>query len=97
MPRYKFVAYAKSTSPRFIVLWDLQWQILHCQRVDPHTDLCAAMTATLHDLEAQGWQTEGDVPYGFVFIRRGAERRMLMLTPSNPFDSSPQSFDPFRT
>jgi hypothetical protein len=30
-----------------------------------------------------------------VFIRNGAERRLLMLTPRDPYDTAPQSFDPF--
>ena len=97
MPRYKFTAYTKSPSPRFIVLWDLLWQILPCQRLEPHTDLSTEMTTTLEQLRAQGWQAEGNVLYGFVFIRRESERRMLMLTPRDPCDASPQSFDPFRT
>jgi hypothetical protein len=97
MPRYKFPAYNKSTTPRFIVLWDLQWQILNCQRLEPRSDLSAAMTTTLRQLETEGWQAEGDLPYGFVFIRREGERRMLMLTPRDPYDTSRQSFDPFKT
>jgi hypothetical protein len=97
MPRYKFIAYDKSPTPRYIVLWDLQWQILHCERLEPQADLFAAMTATLQMLEAQGWKAEADILYGFVFIRRDGERRMLMLTPRDPYDTSRQSFDPFKT
>jgi hypothetical protein len=54
------------------------------------------MTETLHQLEAQGWEAEGDTSYGFAFIRRQGERRLLMLTACDPFDSSLQSFDPFK-
>ena len=32
---------------------------------------------------------------GFVFIRRETERRLLMLTPRDPYNSALQSFDPF--
>jgi hypothetical protein len=31
-----------------------------------------------------------------VFMRRDAERRLLMLTPRNPEDRTPQTFSPFR-
>jgi hypothetical protein len=31
-----------------------------------------------------------------VFIRREAERRLLMLTPRDPYDTTSQSFNPFR-
>lgn len=96
MPRYKFIAFDEAATLRYIVLWDLQWQILECQRVEPHTDLSAAMNTALQQLEAQGWIAEGDSPYGFVFIRRAGERRMLMLTPRDPRDPSRQSFNPFK-
>jgi len=47
-------------------------------------------------LASEGWEPEGDALYGFVFIRRLGERRMLMLTPRDPLQNSPQSFDPFK-
>jgi hypothetical protein len=31
-----------------------------------------------------------------VFIRRDNERRLLMLTPRDPYDATLQSFSPFR-
>jgi hypothetical protein len=96
MGRYKFIAYNRSATPRYIVVWSLQWQIIDCQRIEPHCDLSAAMARTLHQLETQGWAPEGDIPYGFAFIRRQGERRLLMLTSRDPFDSSLQSFDPFK-
>jgi hypothetical protein len=96
MGRYKFVAYNASAAPRYIVVWSLQWQVIDCRRIEPHCELSAAMSAALHALEAEGWQAEADTPYGFVFIRRESERRLLMLTARDPFDSSLQSFDPFK-
>jgi hypothetical protein len=39
---------------------------------------------------------EGSAEYGFVFVRREAERRLLMLTPRDPYDTTSQSFNPFR-
>jgi hypothetical protein len=52
--------------------------------------------ATIERLEGEGWQAESSAEYGFVFIRREPERRLLMLTPRNPYSTAPQSFDPFR-
>jgi hypothetical protein len=54
------------------------------------------MIDTLRRLEAQGWEAEGDTPYGFAFIRRQGDRRLVMLTARDPFDSSLQCFDPFK-
>jgi hypothetical protein len=54
------------------------------------------MAATIERLSGDGWQPEAAPEYGFVFIRREAERRLLMLTPRDPYDTALQSFDPFR-
>jgi hypothetical protein len=96
MGRYKFIAYGRFAAPRYIVVWSLQWQIIDCQRVEPYCDLSAAMNTALQQLQSLGWQAEGGTTYGFAFIRRQGERRLLMLTPRDPFDSSLQSFDPFK-
>jgi hypothetical protein len=39
---------------------------------------------------------EATPEYGFVFIRREGERRLLMLTEGDPYSTTAQSFDPFR-
>jgi len=53
MGRYAFPAFNTSPSPRYIVLWDLQWQMLACQRLEPAADLSGAMTATIEGLSAK--------------------------------------------
>jgi hypothetical protein len=55
------------------------------------------MTAAIDRLAGDGWQAEGGAEYGFVFIRRGAERRLLALTPRDPYDTRSESFNPFNT
>jgi hypothetical protein len=96
MGRYKFIAYENAAAPRYIVVYGLQWQIIDSRRLEPHADLVAAMAAAMQQLASEGWEPEGDPLYGFVFIRRLGERRMLMLTPRDPLQMSPQSFDPFK-
>jgi hypothetical protein len=54
------------------------------------------MTAAIERLAADGWQPEDQPRFGFVFIRRGDERRLLSLTPRDPHDCMPTSFNPFR-
>jgi hypothetical protein len=97
MGRYAFPAFNTSPSPRYIVLWDLQWQMLACQRLEPAADLSGAMTATIEGLSAEGWQAEATPEYGFTFMRRDSERRLLMLTPRDPYSTTSQSFNPFRS
>jgi hypothetical protein len=35
---------------------------------------------------ADGWQSESDGGYGFVFVARGTERRLVNLAPADPAD-----------
>lgn len=96
MSRYQFPAYVKATTPRYIIVWGLQWQLLDCTRVEPGSDLRRAMDETIERLGRDGWLAEDDARYGFVFIRRDGERRLLMLTARDPQDDSQQAFNPFR-
>jgi hypothetical protein len=94
--RYTFPAFAKAPTPRYVVVWDMHWHVLDCQRLEPAADLSGAMVATVERLASEGWQAEGTLEYGFVFIRRAGERRLLMLTERDPYSTTVQSFSPFR-
>jgi hypothetical protein len=96
MGRYTFPAFARATTGRYLVVWDLQWRLIECQRLEPAADLSGAMAATIARLSGEGSQAEATPEYGFVFIRRGSERRLLMLTPRDPLSTDAQSFNPFR-
>jgi hypothetical protein len=54
------------------------------------------MAAALDRAAGEGWQAEGGVEYGFVFIRRESERRLLMVTPRDPRRTAEQAFSPFQ-
>ena len=73
----------------------LHWHALHCQRLEPAADLSGAMAAAIARLKGEGWQAEATPEYGFVFVRREGERRLLMLTPRDPYGTAAQSFSPF--
>jgi len=96
MGRYTFSAFNKANTARYVVLWDLHWRVVECQRLEPAADLSGAMEATIERLSDDGWHAEGTAEYGFVFVRRAAERRLLMLTPRDPYSTTLQSFNPFR-
>jgi hypothetical protein len=55
------------------------------------------MAAAIERLERDGWQAEAAPEYGFVFIRRDPDRRLLMLTGRDPADTGRQSFSPFNS
>ena len=94
MGRYTFPAFVKATSPRYVVVWDLHWHVLECRRLEPGADLSGAMVSAIHQLASDGWQAESEPNFGFVFIRRKAERRLLMLTPRDPYSATQQSSAP---
>jgi hypothetical protein len=94
---YTFPAFDRASTARYIVLWDLQWQVIESQRLEPSADLSEAMAAAIERIEGEGWQTEATPDYGFVFIQRAADRRLLMITERDPADASRQSFTPFRS
>jgi hypothetical protein len=95
MGRYTFPAFNRAHTPRYLVLWDLDWHPLVCQRLKPAVDLSSAMAATIGRLAGNGWIAEATPQYGFVFIRREGERRLLMLTSRDPYSAARQSFSPF--
>jgi hypothetical protein len=96
MGRYGYKTYEKDSRPRWVAVFGLQWQVIESQRLEPAADLYAAMMAAVERLAADGWLIEADPRFGFAFIRRNSERRLLMLTPRDPHDDRPQSFNPFR-
>ena len=82
---------------RYIVIFGLQWQVVECQCLEPAADLLGAMAAAIKRLEVDEWQTEATPDYGFVFIRRAADRRLLMLTDRDPADAARRAFTPFES
>jgi hypothetical protein len=54
------------------------------------------MAAAIDCLKSEGGQPEGSAEYGFVFIRRETGRRLLALTPRDPYSTTSQSFSPFK-
>jgi hypothetical protein len=94
--RYRHNAYTRANTPRYLVLFDLQWKIIECTRLEPAVDLSGAMTGTLNRLACEGWQPESMPRFGFVFLNRNGVRRLLILTARDPRDSSSQAFSPFK-
>ena len=96
MARYHRNVYASANTPRYVVLFDLQWKIIECQRLEPAADLGNAMTTAMQRLTQEGWQPESAQKFGFVFLNRNGVRRLLILTERDPHDSRPQTFSPFK-
>jgi hypothetical protein len=95
MTRYRNEVYMTAKTPRFCVIFDLQWRVIESVKFEPHSNLLAAMAAAIERQAGAGWQTEGSHEFGFVFLRCDGERRLLILTERDPYDLRPQSFSPF--
>jgi hypothetical protein len=96
MTRYRHDVYASTNTPRYLVLFDLQWRVIECQRLEHCADLAKFMTATIQRLTQDGWQPEMPPRFGFVFLNRNGTRRLLILTERDPYDEQPQAFSPFK-
>jgi hypothetical protein len=96
MGRYHHNVYANDTMPRWVAVFGLQWQMIESHRLEQASDLSGAMAAAIERLAREGWHIEAEPRFGFAFIRREGERRLLMVTPKDPYDTRPQSFNPYR-
>jgi hypothetical protein len=96
MTRYHHDVYASANTPRYVVVFDLQWQIIECERLEAAADLRSAMTGTINRLVGEGWKLENTVKFGFVFLNRNGIRRLLILTERDPLDRRSQAFSPFK-
>ena len=80
-----------------MAVFGLQWQVIESHRLDPGADLLGAMATTIERLAIEGWRAESEPRFGFVFIHKERDRRLLILSPKDPFDTTPQSFSPFQS
>ena len=96
MARNRHDVYASAKSPRYLIVFDLQWQILECQRLESRTDLRGAMASAIDRLSCEGWRVEGTEKFGFIFLHRNGVRRLLILSERDPQDRRPQTFSPFK-
>jgi hypothetical protein len=95
MGRTRRNPFATTQTPHYVVIWDLQWQVIDCTRLGGGADLRAALSGAIRRLASSGWQTEGGPEFGFVFMTRAGERRLVTVTERDPFSATLQSFSPF--
>lgn len=86
--RSKYDPLATSRLTRWLVLRDMFHNVLDSTELPAGTDLRAAFAAGLAALERAGWQSEG-ASGGMVFVRRGAERRLLAVHEHDPQEPVP--------
>lgn len=87
MPRHHNDPLADTSRPHWLTLSDMHGTRVACETLPIGVDLREALRSALSQCALEGWQAESDGSYGFVFIAKGAERRLLNVTPANPFES----------
>ena len=95
MGRARRNVFATSNAQHYVVIWNLQWQIIDCLRPQRGGDLHDALRDAIERLGSDGWTAESGAEFGFTFVTRNDERRLVMITARNPFDATAQSFSPF--
>lgn len=95
MGRYNFPAFKTASSQRYVVIWDLQWHLIECERLEPAANLSAAMEATMGRLEVDGWEAEATRNMGLRSSAAALIRRLLMMTPRDPHRAALQTFSLF--
>ena len=67
MSRYTFPAFVKAATPRYVVVWDLHWQVLECHRLESGEDLSGAMISAIHQLAIDGRRAESQTMASCLF------------------------------
>jgi hypothetical protein len=84
MARHRHDPLAATSRPHWLTVSDMHRTAIACEAVPTGADLQEALRVALAQCATEGWQAEGDGAYGFVFVTRGTERRLLNLTPLDP-------------
>jgi hypothetical protein len=84
MRRARHDVFANATGNRYIVLCYLQWQVIECMMISAGSKLRQGLVSAVERLQADDWKPEGAPDYGFVFLSRGGERRLLALGERDP-------------
>jgi hypothetical protein len=81
--RSRFDPFADNTHPRWLVLRDMFQHVVDSTELPAGTDLRRAFADGIADLQRAGWESEG-ASGAMVFVRRGNERRMLVVSQTDP-------------
>ncbi len=69
---------------RWLVVWDMQFNVLEATELPPNTDLRATMHESMQRWAQQGWNVEGDARFGSFFCHRAGARRLIAISPLDP-------------
>ena len=82
--RQRFDPLAGTARPHWLTVADMHQKLIAYEALPAWADLRDVLRAALAQYAAEGWEIENDGAYGFAFIVRQAERRLVNLTPADP-------------
>ena len=75
---------ARNAKPCWLVVWDMQFNLLDSTELPPFADLEAVMRQAASRWRTQGWTIESDARFGSFFCHRAGERRLIAVSAADP-------------
>jgi len=73
-----------SAKPRWLIVWDMQFNVLDSTELAPFADLVAAMDRQAKQWQELGWTIESDARFGSFFCHRAGIRRLIAISANDP-------------
>jgi hypothetical protein len=77
-----------SAKPRWLIVWDMQFNVLECTELAPHTALAEVMDAAAQRRISEGWCVESDARFGSFFCHRDGVRILIAISAADPATSA---------
>jgi hypothetical protein len=75
---------SKSPKPRWLIVWDMQFNVLDSTELAPYTDLAAVMHGAAQRRCDEGWCVESDARFGSFFCHRAGVRVLVAISAADP-------------
>jgi hypothetical protein len=75
---------AASPKPRWLIVWDMQFNLLDSTELAPFCDLVAVMERAAQQRRDAGWCVESDARFGSFFCHRAGVRLLVAISPADP-------------
>jgi hypothetical protein len=73
-----------SPKPRWLIVWDMQFNVLDSTELAPYTDLAEVMQQAARLRREQGWSVESDARFGSFFCHREGSRVLIAISAADP-------------
>src|SRR5580658_8614257 len=77
-----------SPQPRWLIIWDMQFNVLDSTELAPYTDLADVMRSAAQRRRNEGWCVESDARFGSFFCHRDGVRVLIAISAADPAAST---------